>query len=195
MCGRWIMKNKLAIFDLDGTLFDTTEVNYRAYDRALHEYGYNLGLDYRYYCDFCHGNSYKAFLPQLIPGITLKEREAIHEYKQIIYPEFLGFASKNQQLFSLIECIRTAYVIAIATTASRKNAHEILQTYQVTDLFDIIVAQEDVEKYKPDPECFLLVMKMAQLRPEQALIFEDSDQGIAAAKASGAACVRVFNNF
>lgn len=186
------MKAKLAIFDLDGTLFDTKEVNYRAYSEALYECGYTVAIDYQYYCEFCNGNSYKAFLPVFVPGITPEQMERIHSRKQMIYPEMLHFASRNQGLFSLIECIRAEYATAIATTASRKNVQEILETYRVRELFDFIVTQEDVQKHKPDPECFLLAMEMAGLRPENTLIFEDSDTGLAAAKASGADYVRVY---
>ena len=36
------MKNKLAIFDLDGTLFDTVPANFAAYERVLRKYGFSL---------------------------------------------------------------------------------------------------------------------------------------------------------
>ena len=41
-------KNKLALFDLDGTLFDTNEVNYRAYQKALAHFGFKFEHDYWY---------------------------------------------------------------------------------------------------------------------------------------------------
>ena len=54
---------KLVIVDLDGTLFDTKDVNYHAYKDAITPYGYDI--DYKYYCDFCNGRHYKEFLPQM----------------------------------------------------------------------------------------------------------------------------------
>ena len=57
-------KNKLAIFDLDGTLFDTKDVNFLAYKTALTELGYEL--DYNFFCKECNGKLYKEFIPMII---------------------------------------------------------------------------------------------------------------------------------
>lgn len=46
---------KLAVFDLDGTLFDTKDVNFSAYSKVLEELGYKERIDYKYYCDYCNG--------------------------------------------------------------------------------------------------------------------------------------------
>lgn len=54
---------KLVIVDLDGTLFDTKDVNYHAYKDAISPYGFDI--DYKYYCEFCNGRHYLDFLPQL----------------------------------------------------------------------------------------------------------------------------------
>lgn len=50
---------KLIIVDLDGTLFDTKDVNYHAYKEAIAPYGYDM--DYKYYCEFCNGRHYLDF--------------------------------------------------------------------------------------------------------------------------------------
>ena len=53
-------KKKLAIFDMDGTLVDTKDVNFYAYKEALEEEGFSLS--YEYYCKFCNGRHYTVFL-------------------------------------------------------------------------------------------------------------------------------------
>ena len=55
---------KLAIFDMDGTLFNTNNINYYAYKEALDKY--NVSIDYDYYCNYCNGRSYKVFIPPLV---------------------------------------------------------------------------------------------------------------------------------
>ena len=52
---------KLMILDMDGTLFDTTGVNYHSYKDAISEYGYDV--DYDFYRYECNGKHYKDFLP------------------------------------------------------------------------------------------------------------------------------------
>ena len=182
---------KLAIFDLDGTLFDTKDVNFRAYTEAIKRCHYQVDIDYQYYCDFCNGNNYKTFLPQLIPGIDEEGLQAIHNAKKELYASYLKYAVKNDFLFSLIKAIRREYVIALVTTASGKNTEDILKEFHVAEEFDIIITQEDVVDCKPAPDCFLLAMKLADVLAKDTIIFEDSDIGLAAARASGAGYVKV----
>lgn len=183
---------KLAIFDLDGTLFDTKDVNFRAYSKAIQECGYQADIDYNYYCDFCNGKNYKTFLPVLIPKITPEGMQAIHDAKKRLYTSYLKYAVKNKSLFSLIESIRGEYVIALVTTASRENVDDILKGFRVAGEFDIIITQEDVINCKPAPECFLLAMERAGVMAENTIIFEDSEAGLEAAEASGAHYVKVY---
>lgn len=183
---------KLAVFDLDGTLFDTKNVNFHAYQRAIKESGFDINIDYQYYCDFCNGNHYKVFIPQIIPEISEEALHLIHERKKVAYADYLDRARKNDFLFFLIDSIRDEYAIALVTTASRKNTQDILEKFSIGDCFDITITQEDVEKTKPSPECFLKAMKEMGISPEGTIIFEDSDTGIEAAKRSGAKYMRVY---
>ena len=56
-------KTKMIICDLDGTLFDTSEVNYQAYKKSLYEIGYELS--YSFFIKECYGKHYKEFLSKL----------------------------------------------------------------------------------------------------------------------------------
>ena len=183
---------KLAVFDLDGTLFDTKDVNFSAYSKALEELGYTEKIDYMSYCDYCNGNSYKDFIPKILDAVSKESLEAIHKRKMELYPTFLGKARMNEGLFSLIRTIRGNYTVALATTASRQNVFDILDRFSVRDCFDIFVTKEDVTKVKPDPECFIRAMEKAGAGKEDTIIFEDSETGLLAAKASGADYLRVY---
>lgn len=177
------MISKLALFDLDGTLFDTGEVNYRSYHDALIPYGVNLERDY--YIHFCEGRRYTVFLPPLLHSEELME--IVHEKKKGLYFRNLKFARVNKHLISLAQLMRGNYYLAVVTTASRKNTEEILRYFGYKDLFDYIIAQEDIKKSKPDPDGYLQAMEHFGITPENTLIFEDSEVGLQAARASGAA--------
>lgn len=185
-------KQRLAIFDLDGTLFDTKNVNYNAYSKALQNCGFTEKIDYKYYCDYCNGNNYKVFLPQIVNGITEEEMQKVHNEKKHLYKTFISFARKNEQLFSLIKLIKDEYVVALVTTASGENVNDILREFKVGAMFDFIVTQEDVKSTKPNPECFELAIKLSGVAKENAIIFEDSESGLEAAKASGINFVKVY---
>ncbi|MCQ2514858.1 MAG: HAD family hydrolase [Ruminococcus sp.] len=178
---------KLAIFDLDGTLFDTSDVNYYSYKEALLTYG--VELDKKYFVEECNGRHYKEFLP-IIMG-TDEYLEPVHIRKKNAYANNLDKARVNKHLFSIIEKIKSDYYIAIVTTASKKNVLDILNYHNYLDLFDLIITQEDVLKPKPDPQGFLLAMEHYNMSPENTLIFEDSDIGIIAAQRSKATVFKI----
>ena len=177
------MKNKLAIFDLDGTLFDTTKVNYLAYRDAL--INYNCNFSYEYYKTYCNGRYYKDFLPTIIK-CNNSILEDIHKIKKDVYSSYLAHAVINTHLFSIIEHISCEYYIAIVTSASKKNCYDILNFFSKTSLFDLIITHEDVKEVKPNPEGFIKAMEFFKINVKDTLIFEDSKSGITAAKASGA---------
>lgn len=176
------MKNKLAIFDLDGTLFDTRRVNYLSYNKALQEYGEGIG--YEYFSQKCNGRHYSEFLPQILGGE--QNIDKIHRKKKRYYNEFLHECRENVHLFQILSCMKSKYYIALVTTASRMNCEELLNYFHRFELFDLIITQEDVEQKKPDPEGFLKAMEYFGIENSQAVVFEDSDVGVEAAERSGA---------
>ena len=178
---------KLALFDLDGTLFDTREVNYLAYKEALQPY--HIILDEAYFKTRCNGRHYTEFIPQIM-GST-EYLEEVHKAKKVAYARNLSAAKMNKHLFSIIRQLEAEYDCVIVTTASRKNVMDILSFFQVENLFECIITQEDISQPKPDPEGFLLAMKRFKASPQDTMIFEDSDVGIAAARATGATVIVV----
>ncbi len=169
---------KLAIFDMDGTLFDTRDVNYYSYSKALEEGGFNI--DYDYYCNYCNGRHYTVFLPSMLNN-DKKLIENIHNRKKELYAKYLDKAKINVHLFSIIENIKKDYYIALVTTASSKNTLQILNYFNKTSLFDLILTSNEIVRPKPDPEGFDKAMQYFKVTPENTIIFEDSDVGIEAA--------------
>lgn len=174
---------KLMMTDLDGTLFDTKEINFRAYSEAMKPYGFSI--DYNYYCEYCNGRHYKDFLPK-ITTTNEKILSEIHKRKKEIYHKYLGLGRVNNMLVDLIKNREVQCKAAIVTTASKKNTYEILDKFELKNLFDLIITSEDIIKTKPDPECFFKAMKKYNALPNESVIFEDSYVGIEAARKTGA---------
>lgn len=185
------MKIKLAIFDLDGTLFDTSSVNYEAYRLALKDF--NIELDEDFFKSECNGKHYKQYLPLISCNLNTQDMEHIHDKKKVLYKTCLYYAVQHSHLFDMIKLMRTSYYTAIVTTASRLNCEEILNYFNCKDEFDLILTQEDVSKMKPNPEGFLKAMQYFDIHSSNTIIFEDSDAGVAAAIASGASVMRIIN--
>lgn len=175
------------LVDLDGTLFDTGKTNYMAYQKALSKL--NVEITEKYYRDKCEGRDYKEFLAELIPS---EEIEEIHRLKKKYYYDFVDSARKNRLLFALIENCKTDFMMAVVTTASRDNAIELLRHYQCEDLFDFIIAKEDVVHLKPAPDAYFMALEKMGVSPQDAIIFEDSETGLkAACECMGATVFRV----
>lgn len=185
------MDEKLALFDLDGTLVNTSVVNYFAYKSALEKYGCNL--DFEYFSSECNGQYYKTFIPEIIKQIYLDCNEDqinmmvedIHNQKIVNYSHYISKAEINWQLIDLLDAIRPIYKTALVTTASYNNCYELLNHFQLRDKFDLIITNRDVKQPKPAPEGFIKAMKYFNVKPENTIIFEDSNAGISAAEAAG----------
>lgn len=172
---------KLIITDLDGTLIDTKDVNYYAYKEALASFGYDI--DYKYYCEFCNGRNYMEFLPQISTN-DKEELLKIHNKKKEVYEKYLDKAVLNKKLVNIIRLMKSEYKTAIVTTASKINCMMALNKFELVELFDLILTKDDVITSKPDPEGFIKAMQYFDAKPDDTIIFEDSEVGIKAAEST-----------
>ena len=177
------------IFDLDGTLFDSTEANIKSYSQAFKECGLQLPEEkYRQ----LFGLRYSEMIEQIAPHISEQTRTEIKRLKQQHYQENLDLVRPNEGLLALLASARENVKTALVTTASKQNVFNLLAHFSVdTNLFDIIITGEDVQNGKPDPECYLKAINILQLQPTECCIFEDSEVGVEAAVRSGAKVVKV----
>ncbi len=181
---------KLAMIDLDGTLFDTNEVNYYAYKESLNEKGFDL--EYEHYKNECNGRYYKVFLPDIVNNDE-EVMEYVHKRKKELYEKYLDKAIVNEHLFNILESIKDKYYLALVTTASKKNTYDILKYFKKVELFDLILTHDDIEKPKPDPEGFKKALDYFKIDAKDAIVFEDSNVGIEAAKKVGATIFKIEN--
>lgn len=186
------MDVKLIICDLDGTLVDTFEANYRAYSDAFESVG--LALSREHYSD-CFGLRFDNFMSAM--GINNPEvRKRIKELKGEYYPRHFGYLKVNTPLIGLIRAFHlSGGKTAIASTAREKNLRNVIRYIGIEEYFDLILAGESVNKGKPDPEIYLKVLQQLACKPEEALIFEDSEVGFKAAANAGIRYIKVTKDF
>jgi beta-phosphoglucomutase-like phosphatase (HAD superfamily) len=67
----------------------------------------------------------------------------------------------------------------------------ILSSLGISEIFDAIVTEEDVERGKPHPDAFLLAAKRCGVEPRRCVVIEDAPSGLEAAKAAGMRCIGV----
>ncbi len=96
----------------------------------------------------------------------------------------------------LLENLREQRIpFALASSGPRWKICFNLQSAELTELFDVIVSGEDVERGKPEPDIFIEAARRVGVAPERCLVVEDSINGIRAARAAGMACLAITNTF
>lgn len=176
------MAIRLLITDFDGTLVDTFEANYLAYKEAFRDC--HLFLTREQYRR-CFGLRFDRFMEEM--GVSdPKLREAIRESKGRYYPNNFDKLRVNRPLLNFIRAFRrSGGLTAVASTARQKNLLNALRHIGAVEDFDLILAGEDVRNGKPDPEIYRTVINRLGVKPEEALIFEDSAVGFRAAENAG----------
>ncbi|MEE8593354.1 MAG: HAD-IA family hydrolase [Candidatus Bipolaricaulota bacterium] len=83
--------------------------------------------------------------------------------------------------------------LAVASSSERTWVEGLLKQHDLIEPFDAIVCAEDVAHTKPLPDLFLKVLERLEVQPNEAIVFEDSQHGVKAAKSAGIFCVAVPN--
>ena len=183
------MKKPLYIFDFDGTLYDTARLNGAAYVRALAACG--VSITEEEFLPIARSRYYRDFLPEILGGPDEELMERIHREKKAVYRSLFPRVRENKALFRLIETISDRCHVCIVSTASRESILGILEATGRKALFELILAQEDIPRKKPEPDGFLMAMEHFGAGKEDTLIFEDSEEGLLAARRAGVSCVMV----
>lgn len=174
---------KAIITDFDGTLVDTFEANFKAYQEAFSIVGKTLTKEqYRN----CFGFRFERFMKEMsiYDEMTMN---AIKEAKKDAYPNYFEYLRPNKALISLIESFKAmGGRTAVASTARKENLMNALNHLDIAKHFDFIYAGIDVKEGKPSPEIYLKTMLTLDVTPEETMIFEDSQVGVEAARASKA---------
>lgn len=174
---------KAIITDFDGTLVDTFEANLLAYQDAFRKV--RLTLTAEQYRE-CFGFRFEKFMQAV--GVTDTDiMQQIKEEKMKVYPTYFPHLRPNVVLIHLLQSMHAmGCKTAIASTARKENLMNAINHLGLEDTFDIIYAGVDVKQGKPSPEIYVKTMDALGVTPSETLIFEDSEVGIQAAKASGA---------
>ena len=178
------------ITDFDGTLVDSFEANLKAYQKAFSACGLSISeQQYRQ----CFGLRYDNFMAAM--GITDSETaNRIKEVKKQCYPDFFQYLRPNKALLELVSVFKAmGGKTVVASTARKENLMKVINYLGIVDCFDLIYAGNDVKEGKPSPEIYLKAMDALKSAPENTLVFEDSEVGIQAAKASGAHYMIISN--
>ncbi len=174
---------KAYIFDCDGTIADTMPLHFRAWTRAMKEFGGTFPEDLFYAWGGIPTFKIVEQLNQKY-GTTLDPVE-VPRIKEQYFVEMIPDVLPIEPVVALVKQFHGTAPMGVASGGHREIVIKTLDALGLTGYFDTIVGAEDVLHGKPAPDPFLETAKRLGVEPEACLVFEDSPTGIQAAKAAG----------
>lgn len=188
-------KIKALIFDFDGLVINTEGPVYESWQDLYQSYGLELSFD-KWVSTV--GSSDAEFDPYSelerllghpvdwqVVGSRRQERELELIEKLPLRPGVLQY---------LKDAIRLGLKVGMASSSSCEWVQGHLTRLGIIDYFEIIHGKDDVRRTKPSPELYLSVLEEFGFDGEQAIVLEDSLNGVLAAKEAGCFTLAVPNN-
>lgn len=176
-------KPELIIFDMDGLMFDTGQLVYRAYLESAKYFDFTVNHSVYYYLTGCREPEIRKGMKELYgedAPIDEWRNKIIFNREKILNDEKRVYKKKG--LLELLEFLKkNNYKIALASSTNREKIRYYFKIENMPDVFDVIVSGDEVKSGKPNPEIFLKACEKANVLPENALVLEDSIAGIRAA--------------
>jgi phosphoglycolate phosphatase-like HAD superfamily hydrolase len=173
----------LMIFDVEGTLVDSTGLTLRAWQETLESFGFEFPLTT---LQRHSGQDPHDMLHELLPGPHVtRVRGRIIEmngqlYREKYLPQVTAFADVRP-LFERVKRARRR--IALATSASADELDHYLSLMKAVDLVDAVACGDDVDHDKPDPALIeVALLRAGKVAPAEAVMIGDSPYDAIAAK-------------
>jgi HAD superfamily hydrolase (TIGR01509 family) len=200
---------KALIFDVDGTLAENEQAGHRvAFNKAFAESGldwhWDEALYHRLLEVFGGKERMRWYIEEFVEGFDPPEdldafiRE-VHARKTKHYVALMasGTIPLRPGVGRLIrEAHAAGLTLAIASTTTPENAAALLRANlgeESLDWFDVMACGDVVDEKKPAPDIFLYALEELGLAADECLVLEDSEAGLASARAAGLPVVVTVN--
>ena len=174
------MKNgevlKGIFFDFDGTLVNSIDLMYEAYESFLEEHKLKPSKDE---FDNLNGPPLSIVVSKIKINHRLPHSDEflLNRYNEIIDNLYLNATLNNGADELINSAFDRSIALAIVTSNSKQRVQNWLTKTNLTNKFSFIISGEDVLLGKPHPEPYLLALLKANLSYSQVIAVEDSEQG------------------
>ncbi|MEW6084665.1 MAG: HAD-IA family hydrolase [Chloroflexota bacterium] len=188
---------KALIFDFDGLILDTETPEYLVWKNIYQENGFDFPHDdwgriiggYGL-ADFDAADNLSLLSQGRLDSVSLRARHSV---------ESLALIHAQSIMPGVMDMIRGAKTRKLKLAIASSSPHAWVDTHAkrlgIFDFFDAVVCADDVGagRTKPNPDLFLAALNQLHVRNNEAVIFEDSPNGVKAANRAGIFVVAVPN--
>jgi HAD superfamily hydrolase (TIGR01509 family) len=186
---------KALLFDFDGLLMDTESPEVEIWREIYAEHGAEFPLET--WIARVVGSTDDNFNPaehlasltgQPLDTVVIRQRaRALRLERQSVLPALPGAEA------ILSEARRLGLRLAIVSSSPHWWVDGYLDQLKIRELFECVICREDGGRPKPAPDLYLKALERLELPAEECLAFEDSPNGVLAAREAGLRVVGVPN--
>ncbi len=182
------------IFDFDGLILDTEMPGCKAWSELFNEHGFRFTLEDWKKAIGTGPSAYDpaSHLKELTHGeldASLIRKQTLQRTRELIEKETI---LPGVQKF-IEDAHHAGLNMGVASSSGRDWVEGYLEKLNLRDFFNSVCTADDVEKVKPDPELYQVTARRLNLEPSEIIVFEDSPNGVRAARDAGMFCVAIPN--
>jgi HAD superfamily hydrolase (TIGR01509 family) len=180
------------LWDNDGVLVDTEGLFFESTRTILAAIGIELSLER--FLDFSMRQGRSAFDLAIESGWDKQQVANLKRKRDVLYSEMLR--KQTRILPGVVETLKALQGrvrMAVVTSSKRQHFDLAHANIGLTGYFEFVLAREDYAKTKPNPEPYLLALERLGIKAENCVVVEDSERGLAAARAAGLRCLVIPN--
>jgi beta-phosphoglucomutase len=171
------------VFDFNGTLSDDEPVLCEIFTHLFAEHGRPMSA--QEYFDHLAGLSDPEIVTTWL-GEDHPDVRAVIDQRESRYREASSDGSTiHEHTREAVRFAAERVPLAICSGAAQNEIRPVVEAAGLTECFRAIVASDDVTHGKPDPEGYLKALEMLEVDPADAVVFEDTEAGVASARAAG----------
>jgi beta-phosphoglucomutase-like phosphatase (HAD superfamily) len=170
------------LFDCDGTLVDTMQLHRIVWHQIFGRYGFEITDSWwEEYANVAVGPFVRAAIPDADDALV----DRLLDEGNALFLDALHLLEPIEHVVAIARAHHGRLPMAVVTGGFRDVVVPSLDTVGITGLFDVIVTADDVTDSKPAPDLYLRAMELMGVRPDECVVYEDSEIGMASARAAG----------
>lgn len=184
---------KAVIWDLDGTLIDSSAYHWEAWQTVMEAENFTLNYE-DFVADF--GKRNDEILRGRLGDLSESEISRLSLLKEEYYRQMVarrGLTLLPGALYWLARLKRDGWRQALGTSAPRGNIDAVFAALDVEQYFQVVMSSEEVARGKPAPDLFLAAAQQMGVDPLHCIVVEDAPAGVEAARRAGMQSVGVLS--